>query len=137
MKRSHNLLTLAVSASLLGACGAGGGLLNRERPDEFAVQRQAPLVVPPDFNLTPPAPGAPRPASDAPATQALEALFGGPASRSAVEASALSRAGQADPGIRSSVGDAQTNTVGKGTVTRDIIAAPEGDGGAAQAVIPQ
>jgi hypothetical protein len=53
-----------------------------------------------------------------------------------VETSALDRAGRADPGIRSAVGDAETNTVAKGTVTRDILAAPEGPGGAAQAVIP-
>lgn len=135
MNRFTTTALLLSAIGLLGACGSTG-MFDRERPDEFAVQRQAPLVVPPDFNLTPPAPGAPRPASDAPATQALEALFGGPAQRSAVEAGALDRAGTAEPGIRSSVGDPQTNTVGKGTVTRDLIAAPEGDGGAAQAVIP-
>ncbi len=39
-------------------------------------------------------------------------------------------------GIRSSVGDPQTTTVNKGSITRDIIAAPEGDGQTAQAVIP-
>ncbi|MGN6501264.1 MAG: DUF3035 domain-containing protein, partial [Tsuneonella sp.] len=33
-------------------------------------------------------------------------------------------------------GDPATNTVAKGTVTRDILAAPQGAGGAAQAVIP-
>lgn len=137
MKRSSTLLILVTGGSLLGACGAGGGLFNRERPDEFAVQRQAPLVVPPDFNLVPPAPGAPRPASDQPAGQALEALFGGPAPRSAVESGVLGRAGTAEPGIRSSVGDPNTNTVDKGTVTRDVVAAPEGDGATAQAVIPQ
>ena len=53
-----------------------------------------------------------------------------------VETSALDRAGQAAPGIRSSVGDPETNTVAKGTVTRDIIAAPEGAGASATAVIP-
>lgn len=120
---------------LLSGC-ASGGLFNRDRPDEFAVQRQAPLVVPPDFNLVPPAPGAPRPAEGTASQQAMEALFGGPAARSGVETSALDRAGRADPGIRSAVGDAGTNTVAKGTVTRDILAAPEGAGGAAQAVIP-
>ena len=128
------ILLIATSAMLAG-CG-GGGFLNRERPDEFAVQRQAPLVVPPDFNLLPPAPGAPRPNENTTQEQALEALFGGPAPRSQVETSALDRAGQAAPGIRSSVGDPQTNTVAKGTVTRDIIAAPEGDGASAQALIP-
>ncbi|WP_454597995.1 DUF3035 domain-containing protein [Qipengyuania sp. SM2507] len=135
MTKHHTLALLALSATMLSACG-GGGFLNRERPDEFAVQRQAPLVVPPDFNLVPPAPGAPRPAEGTTSQQALEALFGGPAARSAVETSALDRAGAAAPGIRSSVGDPETNTVAKGRVTRDIIAAPEGDGAGAQAVIP-
>lgn len=127
---------ILAGAAALTACGSGG-LLDRERPDEFAVQRQAPLVVPPDFNLVPPAPGAPRPAEGTASEQALEAIFGGPAQRSEVETSALDRAGAAAPGIRSSVGDAQTNTVAKGRVTRDIVAAPEGDGQFAQAVIPQ
>ncbi|MDG6080101.1 DUF3035 domain-containing protein [Erythrobacter litoralis] len=129
------LALLAGSAALLAGCGSGG-FLNRDRPDEFAVQRQAPLVVPPDFNLTPPAPGAPRPAEGTASEQALDVLFGGPAQRSGVESGAIDRAGAADPGIRSSVGDADTNTVAKGGVTRDIVAAPQGDGASAQAVIP-
>jgi len=135
MNTLTRIALLGATSSMLAACG-GGGFLNRERPDEFAVQRQAPLVVPPDFNLTPPAAGAPRPAEGTAAEQTLEALFGGPAERSAVETSALDRAGVAEPGIRSSVGSEDTNTVAKGTVTRDIIAAPVGDGGTAQAVIP-
>ena len=44
--RKSALIVLGTSV-LLSACG-GGGLFNRQRPDEFAVQRQAPLVVPPD-----------------------------------------------------------------------------------------
>ena len=127
---------LAVSGALMLASCGSSGVLGRERPDEFAVQRQAPLVVPPDFSLTPPAPGAPRPTEGTAADQALDALFGGPAPRSQVETSALDRAGTADPGIRTAVGDPQTNTVAKGAVTRDIIAAPEGDGAGASAVIP-
>ena len=135
MNKFSSLILLATGGAMLSACG-GGGFLNRDRPDEFAVQRQAPLVVPPDFNLEPPTPGAPRPSEGTAAEQALDVLFGGPAPRSAVESSALSRAGEAEPGIRSKVGDPKTNTVAKGRVTRDIIAAPEGDGQAAQAVIP-
>jgi len=128
-------ILLVSGCAMLAACG-GTGVFNRERPDEFAVQRQAPLVVPPDFTLTPPAPGAPRPAEGTASQQALEALFGGPAERSAIETSALDRAGSAEPGIRSQIGDPDTNTVAKGRVTRDIIAAPQGDGAAAQALIP-
>lgn len=128
--------SLAVaSIALLGAC-ASHGVSNRDRPDEFAVQRQAPLAVPPDFALTPPKPGAPRPAEGTAAQQALQALFGGPAPRSAVETSALSRAGTADPGIRSAVGSPTTFTVDKGTTTQAILAAPQGDGQDASAVIP-
>lgn len=136
----HKLTTLVLlggASAMLAACGSDGGILGRERPDEFAVQRQAPLVVPPDFSLVPPAPGAPRPSEETAGEQALEALFGGPAPRSAVETSMLDRAGTAEPSIRSEVGDPETNTVAKGSVTRDIVAAPEGDGQFAQAIIPQ
>ncbi|BDI59713.1 DUF3035 domain-containing protein [Qipengyuania nanhaisediminis] len=135
MRNLKTAILLVSGSAMLAACG-GSGIFNRERPDEFAVQRQAPLVVPPDFSLTPPAPGAPRPAEGTASEQALEALFGGPAPRSAIETSALDRAGSADPGIRSTVGDTGTNTVAKGRVTRDIIAAPEGDGQNAQTLIP-
>ena len=135
MRTLRSTILIAGGCAMLGACG-GGGVFNRDRPDEFAVQRQAPLVVPPDFTLTPPAPGTPRPAEGTASQQALEALFGGPAERSAIETSALDRAGAAEPGIRSIVGDPDTNTVAKGRVTRDIIAAPEGDGASAQALIP-
>ena len=135
MTKFARIAIVAGLGAMTAACGSGG-FLNRDRPDEFAVQRQAPLVVPPDFNLVPPAPGAPRPSEGTAAEQALEAIFGGPAPRSSVETSVLDRAGAAAPGIRSQVGDEQTATVAKGSVTRDIIAAPEGDGASAVAVIP-
>ena len=135
MRNLKTVILLVSGSAMLAACG-GSGIFNRDRPDEFAVQRQAPLVVPPDFSLTPPAPGAPRPAEGTASEQALEALFGGPAPRSDIETSALDRAGNAAPSIRSTIGDPETNTVAKGRVTRDIIAAPEGDGQNAQTLIP-
>ena len=135
MSKVSKIVFAASGAALLASCGSGG-ILNRDRPDEFAVQRQAPLAVPPDFELAPPAPGAPRPTEGTAAQQALDALFGGPAPRSAVETSALQRAGTSDPGIRTAVGDPGTFTVDKGTTTQAIVAAPEGDGQAASAVIP-
>jgi Protein of unknown function (DUF3035) len=50
-------------ASLLSGCTdlkqAIG--LDQPMPDEFAVESRAPLTVPPDFDLRPPEPGAPRP----------------------------------------------------------------------------
>ena len=135
MPKISKIVVVASGAALLTSCGSTS-VANRERPDEFAVQRQAPLVIPPDFSLTPPQPGAPRPAEGTAAQQALDALFGGPAPRSAVETSALQRAGTSDPGIRTAVGDPGTFTVDKGSTTRAIIAAPEGDGQDARAVIP-
>ncbi len=125
--------------SLLSACGSSGGVFGRDRPDEFAVSRAAPLVVPPDFALTPPAPGAPRPQEADSSTQALQAMFGGPAQRSEVEGAAVNRAGgtRAQAGIRSDAGDPNTTVVDKGATTRDIIAAPEGDGAEAKASTPQ
>jgi hypothetical protein len=136
MKKSDTvklgILLLAGTAPFLAACGGGGGVFTRARPDEFAVQRQTPLVVPPDFALKPPQPGQPRPADRSLQEQTLEALFGGPAKRSDVENNTISRAGDAIPAIRSVAGDFDTNTVAKGSVTRDILAAPEGDGREAQ-----
>jgi hypothetical protein len=70
-----------------------------------------------------------------PNAQALDALFGGSAPRSAAESATISAAGadSADPGIRSAVGDPGTNVVDKGSTTRDIVAAPAGDGQDARA----
>jgi Protein of unknown function (DUF3035) len=132
---------IVISATLIAftAACAGGGGLDRKRPDELAVSRSAPLVVPPDFALVPPKPGTPRPQEADSSTQALEAMFGGKAVRSAVESGAIGQAGgnRAQPGIRSQVGDPGTDVVDKGSVTRDIIAAPEGDGADARAGTPQ
>ncbi|SFP89340.1 DUF3035 domain-containing protein [Sphingomonas rubra] len=134
----RNLVILAGTAALLcgGLAGCAGSGLDRARPDEFAVARQAPLVIPPDYALVPPQPGAARPqdASGNARAQTLEALFGGAAPRSAAEQATLESAGGvADPGIRSSVGDPDTNVVDKGAATRDIVAAPAGAGQGATA----
>lgn len=127
---------LLIAASLAG-CGKAG--FDRARPDEFAVARQAPLVIPPDFALTPPSPGAPRPQDSSPSTQALNALFGGAAPRSEGEAATLRQAGRdgADAGVRSQAGDPDTNVVDKGAATRDIVAAPAQDSPVATATTPK
>jgi hypothetical protein len=119
----------------LSGCGGGGGLFNRDAPDEMAVSRKAPLVIPPDFNLVPPQPGTAEAQNTDVQKQALDALFGGPAARSPGETSALNAAGRdlAALGIRSNVGDPDTKVVNKGAATRAIIAAPEGDGQNARA----
>ena len=131
MRKITLFATASATIVLLSGCSSGG-LLNRVRPDEFVVQRQAPLIVPPDFALTPPQPGAPRPSSRSAQSETLDAMFGGPAARSGVESSAVSRAGTSDAGIRSTVADPKTHSAPKGDVTRDIVTAPEGNGREAQ-----
>jgi hypothetical protein len=129
------IVAVAVSAVLTAGCASKNRGLSRGGPDEFAVARQAPLVIPPDFALVPPTPGAARVQGNDPSRQALDALFGGPAQRSAGEQATLGEAGTntAEQGIRSAAGDPQTNVVDKGSTTRDIVAAPEGDGQNARA----
>jgi len=136
----RKLITLAAGVALaasLSACGKKG--YDRVRPDEFAVARQAPLVIPPDFALVPPQPGAARPQDISPSNQALDALFGGSAARSPSENATLDAAGRtgAEAGARTTVGSPSTNVVDKGGTTRDIVAAPEGDGRDAKASTPK
>jgi len=130
-------MTVAVGALLLAGCGSNG--YDRTRPDEFAVARQAPLIVPPDFALVPPRPGEPTPASADSRSQAVQALFGGPAPRPQLETQVLKDAGadRADPGARSVVGDPDTSVVEKGSTTQAIIAAPQGAGQEATVTTPQ
>ncbi|GAA4767291.1 hypothetical protein GCM10023219_11110 [Stakelama sediminis] len=139
MRKLVPLAAALTAVALLSGCAKNG--LNRKSPDEFAVARQPPLVIPPDFSMKPPQPGAVRPQDVSAAQQALEAMFGGPAPRSAVGQQAINAAAAqgntADPGIRSEVGDADTKVVDKGTTTRDIVAAPQGDGRDASVTTPQ
>ena len=62
-----------VAAGCSGLRDAAG--LTKKSPDEFAVTTKAPLVVPPNFNLRPPSPGAPPTNQNDPSTNAQYALF--------------------------------------------------------------
>ena len=120
---------------------AGCGLLRgrADAPDEFQVARNAPLIIPPDYTLTPPTAGAATAAPTDAQSQAIEALFGGPAPRSTSELLLLEKAGRdhAALGARSIAGDPDTKVFDKGAVTSAIIAAPEADGQDATAQVPQ
>ena len=136
MKTKSALLAMAIATlPTLAGCSSVGNLLGGNEVAAPTAGRAAPLVVPPDFALEPTAATAIRPA-DGGQEQVLDALFGGTAPRSAAERAISTTSGNAEMGIRSSVGDPQTNTVNIGSITRDLIAAPEGDGQTAQAVIP-
>jgi hypothetical protein len=138
--RIPSALPAIAAMALLSGC-AGTSLMNRDRPDELAVSRQPPLVIPPDFALAPPAPGtAASQQTGNVQEQALDTMFGGPAPRSSGETSLLDSAGSGnvDLGIRSSAADAgKTEVLDKGKTVFDIISAPEGDGQNAQAAVGQ
>lgn len=102
--------------AVLAACGGptvGERLgVTRNAPDEFRVVRRAPLVLPPDYNLRPPQPGAEPVAAQDTAAQAEALLTGRPSPTEGAPAGggALQSAGetalvgqspvQGEPGIR-------------------------------------
>ena len=57
------LVFLALGALVLSGCSGARQTfgLDRKPPDEFSVVTRAPLAVPPEYQLRPPQPGAPRP----------------------------------------------------------------------------
>lgn len=105
---------ICLAALALAACNSGVKKtlgLERSAPDEFSVVERAPLVVPPNFDLVPPQPGAVGPAETG-ATQNAQGLVLGsqssapkPANGSKAEQSLLRQAGATtvDPNIRSVV----------------------------------
>jgi hypothetical protein len=114
-RNTLRLVLLGCAVTSLAACSsvrdwAGMGKVT---PDEFAVVSKAPLIIPPDYNLRPPAPGA-APTNELPPTDAArEALFQNPADAPTAQrlpAGSYSRAEQnllmtahverANPGIR-------------------------------------
>lgn len=71
------LLIGAMALSALSGCGSTG-VFDRERPDEFAVTKAAPLEVPQDLNTLPaPQPGTVRSTGNT-KQQMLDAMFGAP-----------------------------------------------------------
>jgi len=121
----RNLLMICGVGLALAGCGKTG-LAAHNAPDELAISRSAPLVVPQDFALVPPRPGSPRAAGQDSQSAAMEALFGPGVKappKSAAEQQLLDKAGAGtiDPAIRSNAGDPQTPTVNKGAFVRELM----------------
>lgn len=79
MRRIPTLIA-ALAAGLLLATGGCTSVketlgLTKQSPDEFKVVSRAPLSMPPDYNLKPPTPGAPRPQEGTPRDQAAASVF--------------------------------------------------------------
>jgi hypothetical protein len=112
MSVSKILAVSAVAAAFgLAGCQSTQQALGMTKvvPDEFRVVTKAPLVVPPDYALRPPAPGKPRPQELQPESAARLALLGERAgeARSQGEKLLVAKAGadKADPLIRYVVDD--------------------------------
>ena len=131
-----SLILLLIPAIALGGCGVFRA--KSGTPDEFAVARSAPLVIPPDYTLTPPVAGTVTSTPEDSQQQAIEALFGGPAPRPPSEALLLDEAGRdrAALGARSVAGDPATNVIDMGATTQAIIAAAPSDSDVASAQVP-
>jgi hypothetical protein len=116
--------SLLLAATLaLGACADTRKAIGWEKstPDEFRVVSRAPLTLPPDFGLRPPAPGTARPQESSPQESARAAVFGAErpanaaasnAALSAGERQLLGRAGaeRADASIRDTI-DRETQSL--------------------------
>jgi hypothetical protein len=111
--RYLRLFAMAAVASTL-ALGGCVGLkraigLEKVSPDEFAVESRAPLTIPPDFDLRPPQPGAPRPQEASAASKAQGIVDNaGPGQPGKQEAGVLKFPGSAavrGPGAGSQPGD--------------------------------
>jgi hypothetical protein len=123
MRNALTALALAAAAATSG-CSMFSG--RATAPDEFAVARNAPLIIPPDYSLAPPVAGTAGLSPGEAQQQAIDALFGGPAPRSNAEMSLLEDAGRSSAaiGIRSTVWDPDTRVIDKGATTIRIISAP-------------
>lgn len=124
----RKVLTVLVITAAVATSGCATMRRNQARnagSDEFAVARNAPLIIPPDFNLAPPVAGTAGLTPNEAQQQAIDALFGGPAPRSPGETSLLDAAGRNDAqlGIRSQVWDPDTRIVDKGPTTVAILSA--------------
>lgn len=109
MSKNYALLAVLAAATAASGCASLSRAVGATKtaPDEFRVVTQAPLTLPPDYNLRPPRPGEPRPQELQPSDEARVALFGENIGRSAStgERSLVTAAGAeaADPTIRDTI----------------------------------
>lgn len=116
--------TFAIACCGVAAMAAGCASGPRT-PDEFRVVRKAPLTIPPEYNLRPPAPGESRPQELESDIQARTVLFGQDIGKDATEGEKflIKMAGgdAVDRAVRQSVDFDSTQTFHKTTSFADLI----------------
>lgn len=131
----RTVLLVASAAVWLAGCDtiseATGS--TKTAPDEFAVVRKAPLILPPEYNLRPPQPGAAPLNQTSPTTSAQTALFGADAATIAASLDgnlssgerlllAHARVNNASPSIRQQISSDARNMQGADeSFTNDIL----------------
>jgi hypothetical protein len=77
MMKALPLMVLTGAALALSGCDSlrSAAGMTKAAPDEFAVVTKAPLIMPPDYNLRPPRPGAPPLNQTLPTQDAQASLF--------------------------------------------------------------
>jgi hypothetical protein len=124
------LISLVVILSLTGCTGLRRAIgLDQTGPDEFAVESRAPLTIPPEFDLRPPQPGAPRP-QEVTAAQKAQKLIdtAGPGEPGKQTAGTLRvPAG----GIAGAGGPDSSQEVGSGSLAAKLLTSGDSAGGAA------
>jgi Protein of unknown function (DUF3035) len=94
-------------------------------PDEFAVESRAPLTIPPDFDLRPPSPGAPRPQEKSADQQAKDVMAEAGPGEPGRQASDLrlrrSEDGLPDIGARSAQAPDPNATVGDRSLSSKLL----------------
>ena len=125
-------------SSLIAGCGDFKKTIGLEPtlPDEFAVESRAPLAIPPDFDLRPPSPGAPRPqekGSNQQAKQAIEQAGPGEAGKQAPDFRLRrSEDGLPDIGRRSGQGPDATAAVGDQSLSSKLLGYDGASGGSVE-----
>ena len=132
MQRAAVLIGIGIALCGCESIREAAGL-NKNSPDEFAVLTKAPLVIPPDYNLMPPRPGAPPTNQTQPTETAESALFGEDPAKVASQITgnyspgeklllAYAGIGNADPNIRQELASDNKAMIGADdTFTSDVL----------------
>jgi len=133
--RTQSLAVLCALSLSLAACGGGSSLKDslgygKSAPDEFDVITKAPLVMPPDFALRPPQPGAPRPQEKmfAPSLVAQRTLTGETINQQAVaDAAAADNVSPGEEALLQKTGGAEANPAIRKVVNNEMRSLVERD----------
>ena len=122
------LSLLALVLPTLAACGLG---YNKNPPDEFNVVRRAPLILPPEFSLRPPADGQRSPAVKQGAELARLVVLGAPQNEKqpdAVEQRLLEKAARGGiygDGVRDAIESERSGKASENAVVIDSLVADQ------------